>query len=144
MKTLDDVVELGRQEQFLAVVATLRESGTIHSSLVNAGVMAHPLTGERVLAFVAFGGVKLRNLRARPGLTVTFRSGWTWASVEGEAELIGPEDPHPDVDAEKFRLMLREVFLAAGGTHDDWEGYDREMVEQRRAVVLIRPSHIYG
>ncbi len=144
MKTLDDVVELGRQEQFLAVVSHLRESGTIHSSLVNAGVMAHPLTGERGLAFVTYGEVKLRNLRVRPGLTLTYRSGWKWASVEGRAELIGPEDPHPHVDAERFRLMLREVFVAAGGTHDDWAGYDREMFEQGRVVVLITPARIYG
>jgi PPOX class probable F420-dependent enzyme len=143
MKTLDDVVELGRKEQFLAVVSTLREAGTIQSSLVNAGVMTHPFTGEQVLAFVTYGPAKLRNLRARPNLTVTFRSGWAWAAVEGTAELIGPDDPYPGVDAERLRLMLREVFVSAGGTHDDWDGYDRTMAEQRRVVVLVRPTRIY-
>ena len=144
MKTLDDVVELGRKEQFLAVVSTLRKSGTIHSSLVNAGVLPHPVTGEPVLAFVTYGEVKLRNLRERPALTVTFRSGWVWASVEGDAELIGPEDPHPSVNGDRFRLLLREVFTAAGGTHGDWDEYDRTMAEQRRVVVLVRPTRIYG
>ena len=143
-KTLDDVVALGSKEQFLAVVSTARESGTIQSSLVNAGVMAHPFTGQQILAFVTYGPAKLRNLRVRPGLTVTFRSGWEWAAVEGEAELIGPDDPHPQVDAERLRLMLREVFVAAGGTHDDWPGYDKTMAEQRRVVVLVRPTRIYG
>lgn len=143
MKTLDDVVELGRKEQFLAVVSTLREAGTIQSSLVNAGVMTHPFTGEQVLAFVTYGPAKLRNLRARPNLTVTFRSGWAWAAVEGTAELIGPDDPYPGVDAKRLRLMLREVFVSAGGTHDDWDGYDRTMAEQRRVVVLVRPTRIY-
>ena len=143
-KTLDDVVALGSKEQFLAVVSTVRESGTIQSSLVNAGVMAHPFTGEQILAFVTYGPAKLRNLRVRPGLTVTFRSGWKWAAVEGHAELIGQDDPHPQVDAERLRLMLREVFVAAGGTHDDWDAYDRAMAEQRRVVVLIRPTRIYG
>ena len=144
VKTLDEVVELGSKEQFLAVVSTLRESGTIQSSLVNAGVMAHPLSGERVLAFVTYGPAKLRNLRARPDLTVTFRSGWNWAAVEGTAELIGPDDPHPQVDPERLRLLLREVFVASGGIHDDWAGYDQVMAEQRRVVVLIRPTRIYG
>ncbi len=144
MKTLDDVVELARKEQFLSVVSTLREAGTIQSSLVNAGVMAHPFTGEQVLAFVTYGPAKLKNLRARPDLTMTFRSGWAWAAVEGTAELIGPDDPHPDVDAERLRLLLREVFVSAGGTHDDWDGYDRAMAEQRRVVVLVRPARIYG
>jgi PPOX class probable F420-dependent enzyme len=144
MKTLDDVVELGRKEQFLAVVSTLRENGTIQSSLVNAGVMAHPLTGEPVLAFVTYGPRKLKNLRERPDLTVTFRSGWAWVTVEGIAELIGPDDPNPEVDVERLRLMLREVFVCAGGTHDDWDGYDRTMAEQRRVVVLVSPTRIYG
>lgn len=144
VKTLDDVVEIGRQEQFLAVVSTLRKTGTIQSSLVNAGLMVHPLTGEQVPAFVTYGPVKLANLRDRPGLTVTFRSGWKWVAVEGEAELIGPDDPHPAVDAERLRVLLGEIFLAAGGTHDDWDGYDRAMAEQRRVAVLIRPTRIYG
>src|ERR1700712_2520597 len=108
-KTLDDVLALGSKEQFLAVVSTVRESGTVQSSLVNAGVMAHPLTGTPVLAFVTYGPAKLRNLRTRPDLAVTFRSGWKWATVEGTAELVGPDDPHPQVDGERLRLMLREV-----------------------------------
>src|SRR3954453_10576555 len=44
-KTLDDVAAIGAREQGLAVVSTLRTSGTIQSSLVNVGVLAHPSTG---------------------------------------------------------------------------------------------------
>jgi PPOX class probable F420-dependent enzyme len=144
MTTFEDAVALGRGEQGLAVVSTLRADGTIQSSLVNAGAMAHPRTGETVLAFVTYGKVKLANLRVRPQLSATFRSGWRWATVEGQAELIGPDDPAADVDAERLRLLLREVFTAAGGTHDDWDEYDRVMVENRRTVVLIRPTRTYG
>jgi PPOX class probable F420-dependent enzyme len=143
MTTLDSVVELGHREQFLAVVSTLRADLTIQSSVVNAGVLVHPVRGEQVLGFVTYGPTKLRNLRARPQLTVTVRAGWEWASVEGLAELIGPDDPHPDVDGERLRLLLREVFTAAGGTHDDWPAYDRVMAEQRRTVVLVSPTRIY-
>jgi hypothetical protein len=64
--------------------------------------------------------------------------------VEGRAELIGPDDPHPDVDAEGLRLLLRQVFTAAGGTHDDWDAYDRAMAEQRRTAVLFTPTRIYS
>ena len=60
------------------------------------------------------------------------------------AELIGPDDPHSAVDAEGLRLLLRQVFTAAGGTHDDWEAYDRAMAEQRRTAVLFTPSRIYS
>ena len=59
------------------------------------------------------------------------------------AQLIGPDDPHPDVDAERLRVMLREIFTAAGGTHDDWDTYDRVMREERRTAVLITPTRVY-
>ena len=144
MTTLDDVLALAGPEQFLMTVATLRADGTIQSSLVNAGVMAHPVSGADVLAFVTYGPTKLRNLRARPQVTVTVRSGWQWATVEGTAEIVGPDDPHAAVDAERLRLLLREVFTAAGGTHDDWDAYDAEMVAQRRTAVLVTPTRIYS
>ena len=95
MTTLDDAVALAAAESGLAVVSTLRADGTIQASLVNAGVVAHPVTGEPALAFVTYGRVKLANLRARPQIAVTFRDGWQWATVEGRAELVGPDDPQP-------------------------------------------------
>jgi PPOX class probable F420-dependent enzyme len=144
MTTLDEFAALGRTEQGLAVVATARADGSVQSSLVNAGVMPHPSTGERCLVFVTYGKVKLGNLRRRPRLAATFRSGWQWATVEGAAEIVGPDDPHPDVDAQRLRLLLREAFTAAGGTHDDWDEYDRVMAQQRRAVVFVPPERIYS
>jgi hypothetical protein len=36
------------------------------------------------------------------------------------------------------------VFTAAGGTHDDWDAYDREMSEQGRTVVLVSPTRLYS
>ncbi|HUZ21127.1 MAG TPA: TIGR03618 family F420-dependent PPOX class oxidoreductase [Acidimicrobiales bacterium] len=144
MTTLHDVAQLGRQDHFLAVVSTLRPDTTIQSSVVNAGVLAHPLGGAEVVGFVTYGRTKLANLRARPQLSVTFRAGWSWVTAEGRAELIGPDDPHPDISAEEFRQLLRDVFRAAGGTHDDWDAYDRAMAEQRRTVVLVSPTRLYG
>ena len=47
-------------------------------------------------------------------------------------------------DADQLRLMLRAVFTAAGGTHDNWDEYDRVMAEQRRTVVLVAPSRVYS
>ncbi|HZX55679.1 MAG TPA: TIGR03618 family F420-dependent PPOX class oxidoreductase [Ilumatobacteraceae bacterium] len=142
--TLDEVVELARREQFLAVVATARADSSVQSSLVNAGVLDHPITGEVSVAFVTYGAAKLRNLRARPHLAVTFRSGWQWATVEGRAELIGPDDPNPHVDAERLQVLLRDVFAAAGGQHDDWDAYDRTMLEQGRVAVFVSPTRIYS
>ena len=144
MTTLAEMAGLAGKEHGLVVVSTLRADATIQSSLVNAGVLRDPRTGQPVLAFVTYGKVKLANLRARPTLAVTARSGWQWATVEGTASLIGPDDPHPAVDADGLRLLLRAVFRAAGGSHDDWAEYDRVMAEQRRTVVLVEPARIYS
>ncbi|MBO0707727.1 MAG: TIGR03618 family F420-dependent PPOX class oxidoreductase [Candidatus Dormibacteraeota bacterium] len=128
----------------LCTLSTLRRDGSAQSTVVNAGVLEHPIDHRQVVALVAIGGSqKLRNLRADPRATITARAGWRWATVEGEAEIIGPDDPHAGVDGEGLRTLLREVFRAAGGTHDDWPTYDRVMAEQRRAAVLITPRRVY-
>ncbi|MET8871832.1 TIGR03618 family F420-dependent PPOX class oxidoreductase [Nocardia sp. NPDC004278] len=144
MTTLAQAAELARDENGLAVVSTLRPDDTIHSTLVNVGLLAHPLSGQPVLGFVTYGKVKLANLRVRPQVTTTFRQGWAWATVEGRAHIVGPDDPQPWIDAEGLRLLLRNVFTAAGGKHDDWDEYDRVMAAERRAAVLIEPSRVYS
>jgi PPOX class probable F420-dependent enzyme len=145
MTDLESVAALAGEDHGLAVISTLRADSTIQSSLVNAGVMEHPFdAGHSVVGFVTYGKVKLTNLRARPQITVSFRSGWRWATVEGRAELVGPHDAHPQVDGERLRLLLREVFQSAGGPHDDWEEYDRVMREQGRTAVFVRPTRVYG
>ena len=140
--TVSQAWALSRDDHGLAVVSTLRADRTIQASLVNAGVVTHPATGAEVLAFVTYGRVKLANLRARPQLAVTFRNGWSWATVEGTAELAGPDDP--GLSPDRVRLLLREIFTAAGGTHEDWDEYDRVMAEQRRTAVLITVTRVYG
>jgi PPOX class probable F420-dependent enzyme len=145
MTTLQDAAALAADESGLCVVSTVRADGTVQASLVNAGVLAHPSTGEETLAFVTYGKVKLTNLRARPQIAVTFRNGWQWATAEGNAQLVGPHDPQPWLaDPDALRLLLREVFTAAGGTHDDWEAYDRTMAEQGRTVVFVAPTRVYS
>lgn len=144
MITLADAVALGAQESGLAVISTVRADGSVQASLVNVAAFAHPVSGEQVLAFITYGKVKLANLRARPQTAVTFRNGWRWATVEGTAELAGPDDARPWLDGDGLRPLLREVFAAAGGKHDDWDEYDRVMAEQRRTVVLIAPGRVYS
>lgn len=129
----------------LCVVSTLRADATIQSSVVNAGVLDHPSTSAPVVGFVAMGGSrKLVNLRARPQATIVVRAGWEWAAVEGPVSLAGPDDPLAGLDADATRLLLRAVFTAAGGTHDDWATYDRVMADERRTAVLITPQRTYS
>jgi len=141
---LTDVGRIAAEDSYLAVVATTRADGTVQASVVNAGILAHPLSGEPVLAFVTYGRAKLSNLRARPRATVVFRSGWQWAAVEGDGQIVGPDDPLAGFDPSGLPALLRSIFRAAGGTHDDWEAFDRAMADEHRAAVLVRPVRVYS
>jgi PPOX class probable F420-dependent enzyme len=141
---LEPVRRMVAKENGLAGVTVVRADGTPHSSLVNAGVVDHPSTGRPVVGYVTYGPVKLRNLRERPATSLLWRSGWQWVGVEGSSELIGPDDPADGIDAEGLRLLLRAVFSGAGGTHDDWDTFDRVMREERRTAVLLEPTRVYG
>ena len=145
MPTLDDFARLLDDDKGLVIITTLRPDLTVQSSVVNAGVMAHPTTGERVVALVARGGSrKVAHLRDHPQTAVTMRVGWQWITVEGTASIIGPDDPADGYDAEHIRVLLRDVFVAAGGTHDDWPEYDRVMLDDRRCAVFVQPTRIYS
>lgn len=145
MTTLESVRRIVAGDHGLAVLATTRRDGTVHATVVNGGVLRHPTTAEDVVGVVLRGDrEKLRLLRRSGRASVTFRSGWVWAGVEGPVDIIGPDDPYDDMDAEALRLLLREVYFAAGGMHEDLAEYDRVMAEERRAVVLIHPERVLG
>jgi PPOX class probable F420-dependent enzyme len=141
---LDPVRRMIAREHGLAGVSVVRADGTPHSSLINAGVLEHPITGQPVVGYVTYGKVKLRNLRERPATSILWRAGWQWVGVDGRSELIGPDDHADGIDAEGLRLLLRAVFTGAGGTHDDWDAYDTAMRDERRVAVLITPDRVYG
>ncbi|HUY52195.1 MAG TPA: pyridoxamine 5'-phosphate oxidase family protein [Streptosporangiaceae bacterium] len=145
MADIADFARLVTSDHGLSVVSTLRADQTIQSSVVNAGVLDHPATGLPVVGFTTRGNArKLANLRIRPRLAVTVRAGWEWVTVEGDAALAGPDDPAGGLDPDGLRLLLRAVFAAAGGTHEDWATYDRVMAEERRAAVLVTPQRVYS
>src|SRR5438067_1481652 len=124
MADLADFAALVPADHGLVVVSTTRADGTVQSSVVNAGVLDHPVTGRRVVGLVAAGSSRrLVNLRARPRLTLVLRAGWRWVGVEGGVDLVGPDDAFDGVDAERLRMLLRDIFTAAGGTHEDWDKY---------------------
>lgn len=128
----------------LAVVGVALPDGSVHASVANAGVLAHPLTGSPVVGIVAMGGArKVQHLRVHSRATVTLRAGWRWAAIDGPVELAGPGDPLPGIDSKRLGRLLREIFTAAGGTHDDWDTYDRVMATERRTAVLITPARLY-
>lgn len=137
---LDLVRRLGAADRWLAVLITASANGEPAPSVVNAGVLAHPVEGHPVVACVARGATaKLTNLRRHPRATLVFRAGWDWVAVRGPVELAGPDDPLPGIDSEGLRLLLRDIYTAAGGSHDDLTAYDQAMAREHRTAVLVEP-----
>ena len=119
------------------VVTTFRKSGAAQMSILLCGPY------RDTVAFVLQGNTaKLANLRHDPRCSVlTVQPGWSgYVVVEGNATVHGRDNTDP----ESLRVMLREVFTAAGGQHDNWEEFDRTMKAERRAVVMVQPKHVYG
>jgi PPOX class probable F420-dependent enzyme len=145
MTDLGPFADLVPADHGLAVIAIARPDGSVHTSVANVGVLPHPLTDAPTVGLVAVGRArKVALLRAHPRATATLRAGWQWAAVDGPVELVGPDDPMPSISADRLRLLLREIFTAAGGTHDDWDTYDRVMAAERRTAVLITPERLYA
>ncbi len=145
MADLTDIKRLVGGEHGLATVAMTMPDGTAHASVVNAGVLDHPVSGEPVVGFVVRGdSYKLRRLRKDPQTTVLFRVSWDWAAVAGPVEIIGPDDDFDGFDPEQVPQLLRDVFISAGGTHDDWDTYDRVMAEEKRTAILVKPQRFFG
>jgi hypothetical protein len=142
---LDHVRKLSAAEHGLATITTVRPDGTVHASVVNAGVIDDPVTGKPSVGLVVRGGVRKLELFRRNGhATIVFRRGWDWVAVQGATHVVGPDDADPDFDDSKLPRLLRDVFIAATGTHDDWDEYDRAMAKERRAAVFIEASRITG
>src|SRR5260370_22005926 len=102
MTDVADFAALAGRDHGLCVVSTLRAAGTIQSSVVNAGVLKHPVTGVLVVGFTTRGGsAKLANLRARPRATLAVRAGWAWPAAGGPADIAAPPGPPPGPDPER-------------------------------------------
>ena len=141
---MEDIQRLVALDHGLASLSTLRRNGTVQSTVVNAGVIEHPVTGGSVAAFVGRPATrKIIHLRDNPTATLLWRAGWAWVAAEGTVELVGPDDPLDGVGPDSLGPLLRQIYTAAGGQHEDWGEYDRVMAAERRMAVLLTPSRIY-
>jgi PPOX class probable F420-dependent enzyme len=143
--TVDDIQKIVALDRGLASLSTLRGDGSVQSTVVNAGVIDHPVTQQPVAAFVGRPVTrKIAHLRSNPTATLLWRAGWAWVTAEGSVELVGPDDPLEGLPEDHLPGLLREVYSAAGGgAHDDWAEYDRVMAAERRMAVLLTPTRIY-
>ena len=58
MANIEDFRKLVAGDHGLVVVSATRNDGTISSSVVNAGVLPHPVTGDAVVGMVVRGGTR--------------------------------------------------------------------------------------
>ncbi len=108
--------------------------------MVNAGVLDSEAGGPLWRSWPGASARKVAYIERRGRAAVVFRHGWEWVSVEGPAHVAGPDQ----VDPERLAALLRAIFIAAGGTHDDWATFDRAMVDEGRVAVLVEPRRITG
>jgi Pyridoxamine 5'-phosphate oxidase len=145
MADLALVRNLAEQDHFFAVIAVARGDGTVHASVVKAGVLDDPEDGAPSVGLVVAGGArKLALLRRNGQATVVFRDVGRWVAVEGPARLEGPDDPAPAGTSRTVAAVIRDVYKAAGGIHDDWDQFDRAMLEERRCAVFVKADRITG
>lgn len=123
----------------LGVLATIKSDGLPQLSPVlpfydrEAGV---------ILISTRHGLAKTANLRRDPraALQVTRPDGRAWATAEGTTTLTGPgTDPHsPEVEA------LVTYYRRAAGEHPDWPEYRTVMVTDRRVLITLTVTRVYG
>ena len=120
------------------VLITLKRDGRPQLSNVlhavdEAGTVRVSTTADRA---------KYANLRRTPwaALHVNGSDFWSYAVIEGDVTLSAvATDPH-DATVDELVALYRSI----SGEHDDWDDYRATMVNDRRVVVRITPTHAYG
>jgi len=123
----------------LGVLATLKRDGRPQLSNVSYHLDARALT---VSVSITEPRAKTRNLRRDPraALHVSSDDGWAYAVAEGEAVLTPPATDPGDVTVEGLIALYRNI----SGEHPDWDDYRRAMVDDRRVLMTLPISHLYG
>ena len=122
-----------------AVLTTFRRDGGAQMSIITVGAYrsgaAFTTTDDRA---------KLMNLKRNPrcSLLVSQDSWRSYVVLEGQAQVLAADN----TDAEELKHALRDVYRSASGgkEHPDWDDYDRSMVEDKRAAVVVVPDRVYG
>ncbi len=123
----------------LGVLATIKRDGRPQLSNVSYWFDKRNLA---IQASITESRAKTRNLRRDPraAIHVSSDDGWAYAVAEGEAKLTPPAAAPDDDTVEALIALYRNI----AGEHPDWDDYRRAMVEDRRVVLTLPISHVYG
>ncbi len=135
---LDDKVREFASANHQAVLTTFRKNGAAQMSIVTVGPY-----GEGVGFTTTEDRAKFHNLvrDSRCSLLVSKSDWWGYVVLEGRAKVLR----RGESDDDELRDALRGIYRAASGEeHPDWDDYDRAMVEDRRAAIIVVPDHVYG
>lgn len=123
----------------LGVLATLKRDGRPQLSNVTYHFDPRALVFE---VSVTEPRAKTRNLRRDPRASILVSSddGWAYAVAEGDAELTPPAAAPDDPTVSALVALYRNI----AGEHPDWDEYRRAMVADRRVLVRLPISHLYG
>lgn len=123
----------------LGVLATIKRDGRPQLSNVSYHFDPRELV---IRVSITEPRAKTRNLRRDPRASILVGSddGWSYAVAEGVAELTPPAAAPGDDTVEALIALYRNI----AGEHPDWDDYRRAMVTDRRVVLTLPISHLYG
>jgi PPOX class probable F420-dependent enzyme len=123
----------------LGVLATIKRDGRPQLSNVTYHFDPRNLVVE---VSITEPRAKTRNLRRDPraSLLVSSDDGWSYAVAEGNSILTPPAASSHDATVEALIALYRNV----AGEHPDWDDYRRAMVTDRRVLLTMPISHVYG
>ncbi|MDT5149097.1 MAG: hypothetical protein QOI01_830 [Mycobacterium sp.] len=124
----------------LGVLATIKHDGRPQLSNVSYHFDAREVA---IQVSITEPRAKTRNLRRDPRASIHVSSddGWAYAVAEGDA-ILTPTAATPDDDTvEGLIALYRNI---AGREHPDWDEYRRAMVDDRRVLMTMPISHLYG
>ncbi|WP_326545666.1 PPOX class F420-dependent oxidoreductase [Mycolicibacterium sp. ND9-15] len=123
----------------LGVLATIKRDGRPQLSNVSYHFDSRAMT---IQVSITEPRAKTRNLRRDPRASIHVSSddGWAYAVAEGDAVLTPPASAPDDDTVEALIALYRNI----AGEHPDWDDYRRAMVDDRRVVMTLPISHVYG
>jgi PPOX class probable F420-dependent enzyme len=123
----------------LGVLATIKRDG--RPQLSNVSYHFDPRSNA-IEVSITEPRAKTRNLRRDPraSILVCADDGWSYAVAEGTAEL---SPPAADLYDDTVEALIR-LYRSIAGEHPDWDEYRRAMVTDRRVLMRLPISHVYG